>query len=383
MSAFLRPALATFVSTLFFLVFIDLGFYVVRTVPAIRDTMPTSIVRYLGYGVSVPGKLERAAKGDRPLPDDGWLGPNAHAATMAGVTAMPGRYPTRGAQEAGKPCMTLYGMSFSNRLARLIEAEHPDAFDVRRVSAPAAPPNWTLAAYFADRPLSDCRDIVVWTILSTETAALGSTTMLMHGFDAPQVYSVPAITARDGEIEVRWPQIETEAALQRALRDPSAMSELVMSLKDEAAFVQAAWGARWADRSTLLGFVRRGLAIGAIADTKAARIADPEALVRSGTAETLSLMADRFVAAAQADGSRPVILVLQNRGEHARIAGALCAADPTLPIFDSGMIVNPDDTAQFEPDGHYQTSVDARLANALIDALRSDISCDVTVADAS
>ena len=383
MSAFLRPALATLVSTLAFLVVIDLGFHVVRTVPVIRDAVPASIVRYLGYGVSVPGKLERAARSDRSLPDEGWLGPDAWAATLAGVTRTPGRHPTRGPGGAGKPCMTLYGMSFSNRLAAVIERQHPDAFDVRRVSAPAAPPNWTLAAYLADRPVSDCRDVVVWTILSTEVAALGSTTMLMHGFDAPQVYSLPAMTARADEIEVRWPQVDTDAALQRAVRDPDVMSEWAASLKAEAAFVPAAWGARWADRSTLLSFVRRGLAVGAIADAKTARTGSPEALTTSGTAETLSLMADRFVTAARADGSRPIILVLQNRGEHAGIAGALCEADPTLPVFDSGMIVNPDDAAQFEPDGHYQKAVDEHVANALVQALRGEIGCDATVADAS
>lgn len=378
-SAFLRPALVTLAGTLAFLCLFDLGFYAIRTMPAIRDAVPGSIVRYLGHGVSVPGKLERAGAEDWPFPQAGWLGPDAERATRQGLSASPGRHPAWGAG-ADRPCVTFYGMSFANRMSRALERRHGDAFEVRRVTAPSAPPNWTLAAYMADRPVSGCRDVVVWSILSAGTSALGSTSMLMHGFDYPQIYALPAMRAVDGGVALRWPDLATEADLKAAVRDRARMAAWSATLSDEEAYSPAAWSARWADRSTLLGFLRRGLAVGDIAEVKAAKTGSPEALEASGTAATLALMAERFVAAAEADGSSPVILVIQNRAERAGIAEALCAADGSLPVFDTGLVVDPYDTAQFQSDGHYLPGVDDVLADRFADALSSGgLGCAATL----
>lgn len=366
-----RSPLATMLWTITALAAIDLSFLAVREVEALRQLVPPSIVRYIEYGRSVPSKVgaDIRSHGDLIGRDAWFVVQNPQAVTTQG------RYPPRGGD---RPCAAFYGMSFSNRIARAIEAG--GAYDVRLVAGPGTPPNWSWAAYLADRSRSDCRDIVVWTIMTTEAWALGSTTMLVHGFDSAKTYSMPGITETEGDLELRWPAVSDPDAFLRMASSGDWDRLTDVLAQEEPIFLPVAWRARWADRSSLLGFVRRGLAVNASLDTKAAMTGSSEALETSGILDALALMGARFVETARRDGSVPVVLVIRNRDDAVDLASLLCRRDATLPLFSTGTIVNPANSDQFVSDGHYRSELDAALADGLVQAIETDtVGCEATV----
>ena len=365
-----RLPLASLAWTVVFLLAIDLGFLAMREIEPLRRATPSPLLHYIEGGRSVPAKLTEAARTGRPIGERrGW-----HVTADPARVTTDGRYPPRRGEA---PCVTFYGLSFSDHIADALDRR--GGFEVRRVSAPGAPPNWTWGAYLADRPSSDCRGVAVWTILTREANATGSTTMLVHGFYGAKAYGLPGVTAADGALRLRWPTATREAVGRAALEDD--WEAVTASLRAEPAFVPAAWEARWADGSTLLGFVRRSLASGGLNEHKARTVGSDAALRASGTDEALALMAEAFVRTARRDGSTPVILVIRNRGDGVDLARTLCAADDTLPVFSAGVIVDPSAPEHFVADGHYTQAVTDALADRLADALERDaVGCGGTTA---
>ena len=368
-----RFPLATLAWTLVALVLIDLGFLALREVTPLRRLTPSSLLGYVENGRSVPARLMAEASAGRAIEGRrGW-----HVAADPARVTTAGRHPPRG---GAAPCMTIYGLSFSDHVADVIA--EAGAFEVRRVSAPGAPPNWTWAAYLADRAASDCRDVVVWTILTREAGATASATMLVHGFYGTKAYGMPGVTAAEGRLRLRWPEV-SEAMVARAARTGD-WDAVAAALSGESAFMPAAWRARWADASTLLGFVRRALAVQGLNAQKAATVGSEEALRASGTGEALTLMAAAFAETARRDGSTPVILVIRNRGDGVDLGQALCAADAALPVFSTGVIVDPDVAEHFVADGHYTQGVTDALAAHLAAGIETDtLGCAATLRPAS
>lgn len=319
-----------------------------------------ALVQYFEYGRSVPGKIERWR--EQPglpgnLRDVAWRDDLVAESQAAFAT------------EADAPRVRTYGMSFVNDILRSASALDPDMV-VDAHAGPAAPPNFTFAAFEDDAMNRRPGDVVVLGILSSSVhgmAALSNRTWL---FEQPAPFTYPIYRpSSDGltRIDPLVASLEDEDALRA---DPNALSEWNEQLhREDSFFSPVTFGGVWLDHSPFMRLVRRAFASGVMTSRSKSVLSQP-ADGGFPYEETLRRMAVAFSDRARADGQVPVVFLIQSRSpgdpdlRNILVETLESAEIPYLATADYYDVRNP---SGFLADGHYRKSVNALFAEAFLE----------------
>ncbi len=321
-----------------------------------RDYRPqgNSLEAYFGYGVSTQAKLDYnlgdSPESARPIARAGW------------VDEIPPRHPPQETHCGVN--ITIYGMSFSQRVASQMMAAEPCA-SLRVITGPGAPLNHSY--HMIERhSATDDADIVVLTILASAYRKINGMAHFSSAFEAPGSHLYPRYRINDGTLETIVPAAETMAELRALLS--TAPSTLTEPLEQHDAFYSGTvFYHRWADASLTLRMLRRAYG--------QRHVRAVERTYYDGTAFTnedqqldvgralIKAFHSRFVDT----DVRPVVLLINDRGYAESLDNAfgdyLKAAG--IPFVTSTAVIDSRDTRTFLPDGHYRPDLDAALTNHL------------------
>ncbi|MEO9822597.1 MAG: hypothetical protein ABJ370_22595 [Paracoccaceae bacterium] len=355
----MRKTVSIFALTLLCLAVLDLAVAGVLNWVETRGRL-SSVVQYFEYGRSVPGKHARwerdpSVRGN--LSAVAWWD-DILTQSAEGFAAAP-----------DTPAVRVYGMSFSGNIMNAVHTIAPE-ITVDHHAGPAAPPNFTYALFQDDQPNRRPGDVVVLTILSSSVPGMAALSNRTWSFEQPAPFTYPIFRPDEADGLRRIdPLIQSQADEARLSSDPTLAQAWRDQLKTEDAFYgPTSFGLTTLDHSPFSRLVRRSLATGHVARTKAQ--------VQSGGypyEEVLKRMTRDFARSAEADGQRPVVLLVQTRTRgdvdlHALLVPFLQAEN--IPYFATADHANPRNQSAFQPDGHYQPEVDAQFADAILPLIR-------------
>jgi hypothetical protein len=312
-----------------------------------------SLTRFFEYGRSIEGKLARAIgpQGDQPnaIVSAGWIDP----AQWNGLPARPA--------PGSDLLVAVYGQSFAfnavDEMARL-----DGRMTLRKIGGPAAPFSHSFAAWRADAPLRKA-GVVVFGILASSVVHAGSISALSWTFESPAPYTYPRYEVRGGGLVEVTPLVSTEAEFRRAFTERGATwRAFIQQLRAyDQGFDSLAFGdGRWTfDGSVLVRLARRGW------------VANRQRYVEEGQDELVTALLERSQALARSSGERLVVLLLQDRSDRSleqEFAPALRKAG--IRFVSSERLFSSRDPANFQADGHFTEAANARVAQALLEAVR-------------
>lgn len=354
--------------TLLALVALDLA--IGRAFPPVdpRSGEPGGRLRqYFNYGWSVEAKLRRlvgpSEAESAPIVAAGWLAEPV-------VDAFPSRPRAGDDALAG---LSIYGMSFSNRVGEELSALEPRR-RVRLLAGPAAPPSHSFALYERDRGADS--EVVVLAVLASSVHAMQTTTGLTWQFEAPAPYTYPTYWVdRAGTLRSEPPRIDRPDELRAALSDPARWAGYLADLRArDGGYSDLLVPAGPLDHSTLARLARRAVAQAHQARLTG-RIRDGDAFrADSGPIVTLRAMSEEFAASARRVGKRPVLLLIEDQGYGGSLERSL---GPTLrsiglPYLATHAICPATDPRNFVADGHFTPECDRKVAAALLELLETD-----------
>ncbi len=360
--------------TLVFLVLLDgainLGF------PYPADPIahpPNALQQYFAFGQSLEQKLTQsmpplAASIDRDsVMASGWLNP-ATVATEPKV-----------ASGKDKTLVAIYGMSFANELGDGLVKLDP-RFELRELAAPAAPPNYTFAAYQSDRGQQKA-EVAMLAVLTSSVRAMGTMSGATWQFEGPTPYTYPRYRltgAVTGErLAATWPTIRSLEDFRSALlKDRWQWRDYRAQLAEQDRFFRAElFDQSWADRSAIVRMARR-----AWSQRHKKMMTDQIYDPKTGFKETeelavLRAMVTEFGETTKRDGQVGIVLLIQDQGYKDHLFQAL---GPTLkagkiPYFSTHEIAPATNPQNFIPDGHFTPVTNERLAKGLLAVVRREM----------
>jgi hypothetical protein len=324
-----------------------------------------SLARYLEYGRSVEGKLTqligRDGQGANAIVSAGWLDP----AQWAGK-------PTQASDEK-HTLVAVYGQSFAIQVATQAARSNP-GWQLRTIGGPAAPLSHSYAAYQLDKDQRKAQVVVVG-ILASALGRSSSMSGLSFTFESPAPFTFPRYTLSAQGLQAHWPALSTEAQFRKAFADKGdAWAKFERELLAvNPAMDRFQFQGGWGDASALVRLARRGWVSARAAELKAAAhgeqglARDLLAEVDVAKAQLLSLQRDTA-----SRGEKLVILLLQDQGYDRALTQVFADFFQThgIAVVDSSDVINSRNPGNFLPDGHFTASCNAKLAEALISALR-------------
>lgn len=316
----------------------------------------TRLVTYFEYGRSVPGKIARwredpEVRGN--LLEVAWIEDEIARSTETFASRAP----------VSSPVIRSYGMSFANQIMDEAEALRPD-LDFERRSGPAAPPNFALDFFEADRPNRNPGDIVVLGILASSVPAIGALTNATWLFEQPAPFTY-RIYRPDGTVVT--PVFRSLNEYRDQTPEAAALWEAQLA-REDAFHGWQTYGLSLLDASPFARLVRRTLATRHIAAVERDILAGDVFPI----APTLLTIVERFTTMASEDGQHPIVLLIQTRGPRdydlkSDLAPLLDARD--IPYLATADIVDVTDLRAFVPDGHYSKSRNRDLGAAFLSYL--------------
>ena len=327
---------------------------------------PSALKRYFEYGRSIEGKLDRMAaadpkKGGQML-STGWV-------DEAWLRSLP-------AQPLGDDdlLVAIYGQSFSYIATR--EAARLDSkITVRGVGGPGAPPSHSYAAYKADVSLRKA-DVVVFGVLSSAVANMGSMSGLIWGFENPAPFTFPRYRVLDGRLTEVVPLIRSEAEFREAF---TGRTDVWRRFKEQLrasdrGYDPLTFDASWADSSSIARLLRRGwVAHGRVYEDGVLQPGEgfnPD----SEEIKALRAMLVDLSQRTRERGEHLIVLLLHTMG-HANYLDRVLEETlksnrieyiSTHALFSSG------DPSNFLFDGHYSEEANLRLSKTLLAAMRRE-----------
>ncbi len=316
------------------------------------------MARYFDYGRSIGGKLDQilGATADKagPLAHVGWLTPE-----VLDSPSLPSK------PSPGKRLIAFYGMSFTNQIAADIVLQDP-SLEARMIAAPAAPPNYTYAAYQADRSHHKS-DVVVLGILSQSIAAMNSTNGATWMFEGPSPYTFPKYSVANGKLQSIEPTITTPQEMREALHNPARWADYQSELAANDRFY-APWvyDRNFTDHSALLRLVRRATAKARQRGLMDQVYSKTQGFIDPKINETLKAIVINFAQTAKADGKQPIVMIINAKGyaDHAYKLLQPTLDQAQIPYLSTHNIANPADNRVFIPDGHFTPEITQKLAEA-------------------
>lgn len=352
-----RAVLATSGWTLLVLILLDLAVQLVFPMPASPRQEPRSLARYFDYGRSIEGKLayivQPSDAASSPIVAAGWID-----AECGKVAAPP---------PPGKLGISLYGMSFTDHIARNLVAIDP-TLPVKTYDGPGAGFNHSYACY--EKVSATGRDpnkVQIIGILASEVGRMLTLGGLTSSFEAPQPFTYPRYHLAGG----RLTKVEPIVRSADDLRDPAKMQAYFAQLAHEDAFYDPLLAhGRLFDNSVTLRLLRRAYAQSRGREITATQVHDGKSYVVDNPelGPVMGAMLHDFATSARAQDKIPMIILLQDRGFGAdslyRMLGPALARDH-IAVIRSDQIAAATDPRNFIPDGHFTPEVDRKLAEAV------------------
>ncbi len=353
--------------TVFFLLVLDLAANVAFRYPEDpAKGRPSRLQAYFEYGRSVEGKLRAATRptdeASAPILTLGWL--DRKSGFFASEPA------ERGAQD--RLMISLYGMSHARQLAIALDRVTDD-ITIRSVTAPAATPNWTFAAYSLDRKREDRSprgpDAVVYSLLSSSVPMIETMTNATAFFDQSRPYTQPRYRIEGGQRVAIEPPFQTVGQYREVLADSDRWGEYRRLLAEHDPYYDPLlFRESILDASALVRVLRRGYAISSrrrlIENVHGPAGFDPD----SREIILLRRLVSEFAASARADRQVPVVYLVNSLGDRDDLFRVL---KPTLdaeaiPFVSSHTMCSPSDYRCYRPDSHFIPEVDDRLATEIV-----------------
>jgi hypothetical protein len=357
----LRGVLAICGWTLLALVVFDFVLGRIFAMPTDPQRRPGAMTQYFNYGRSIDGKIARMFGAD-----------DAHSALIlaAGWIDRDCRHvppPPRPSQRG----LTIYGMSFTNRVADQLEQLDP-GFAITRYAGPGAPPNHSYACFKAvQRVGRDRNGIQVIGVLASSLSRMLALSGASTSFEQPQPFTFPRYKVDDRkQLIALEPLIHTP----EELRDPARRAAFAAQLaKADAFYDPIQFGGPWADHSVFLSLLRRAYAQ-AEYRRRSLRLVNDGRDFRPDLGPPLRALLLSFTREVRARGQRPMVILLQDRGNGvdslARLVGpSLEQAGAT--VIRSDQIADVNDPRNFLSDGHFTPEVDRMIAEKLRSAINS------------
>jgi len=353
-----RRVLAVVAWSLAALVLLDMAVGLATRPPADPRREGSALQTYFDYGTSIEAKLRRAigrTPGEAaPIISSGWLAKECD----------------RTVPDHGRGGVSVYGMSFSNRVADQLAAQDP-ALTVDKFAGPGAPLNHSYACFLRrDAAGRDHNPVQVLGVLASSIRRLTTLSGISTSFEQPQPFTYPRYTAgAAGGLTAIPPPILSEADLRRVLATPGGWRDYVAKLDEHDDFASP-WLANGgiADWSVTLRLIRRAWGQHYLrAKTDAIRGNDDFSGDPTVVPAMRAIMVD-FAARVRRAGKRPVIILFEDRGYEDAFRRSVV---PTLvahgiPYVLTSDVVQSGNPANFMADGHFTPAIDARIAAAAL-----------------
>ncbi|MCC6349764.1 MAG: hypothetical protein IT347_09265 [Candidatus Eisenbacteria bacterium] len=356
--------LATALWTLAFLIAADFALGRVFRMPADPRQPPAPLAQYFDFGASIESKMRRMVAAEdsasAPVALAGWLEPfNDGNAPLAAP--------------AGRRLVAVYGQSFTFQLTQALAALDSTIL-LRTRGGPSSPASHGYAFWQSDRGRVHA-EVAILGVLASSVRGLDASSAATWEFEAPPLYTYPRyrVDAR-GRPVPHPPYVLSLAGVRAALADPVRMRAWQAQLaRDDDWYDPLLWRASWLDHSVFARVLRRAWAQRQQREHLARVHGRAGFREDSDNLRTLRALIGSFVEGCRADGTLPVVLLLEDAGyaDHLSRAlgpeldrrGALWMG--THELADAG---NP---ANLKADGHFIPALNERLARALLARLDS------------
>jgi hypothetical protein len=324
-----------------------------------RITSSGQIDRYFNYGRSIEGKLSQMLgstdESSSAIAQAGWLDPDLWKKL---------NLPTHPANSKNL-LVAVYGMSFSNQVAEAMKEIDPK-ITLRMIAAPAAPLNYSFAAYNKDRGRHNA-DIVMLGVLASSVKGLRTMNGMTWQFEGPAPYTYPKYFLEDGKLKEISPTITSLAELRAAFNNKQQWDAYTTQLRHYDEFFNSFLFSGFLDNSAIVRLIRR-----AWAQRHQKTIEDKIHSVNGFNTEVdipvLKAIVTEFATSAKQDGKMPIVLLLNDKGYSDNLFRAL---EPTLtsasiPYVSTHNIAPASNLSNFIGDGHFVHSANKEIAKAVL-----------------
>ena len=344
----------------FYLALIDIALNIIFRFPEDpQKTPPSSYQGYFEFGRSVEGKFDRMIRAaTKPALGYSWF----QITSDELLELLPKR--------AGKnqTLVAVYGMSHAYRLSEAI-TQVDSKYIVRHIMAPGAPPNWSFAAYEADKNKHKA-EVVILGIMTDSISYVSATSGATSYFEASYPFTFPRYFVEDGLLKKIYPPFFTEEGFIEYLYNPKKWTEYTDWLaKNDKYYDTFLFKRSLTDRSALFRVLRFGYSekiknklISCVYTKDGFNLNSEEIIALYGIVKA-------FAQSVRDQKSLPIIYIVNNqgRGDHLYRALKPVLDANNIPFLSTHIICPPDDPRVFcDANQHFPRSKDLELARQAI-----------------
>ena len=314
--------------------------------------------RYFSYGYSIESKLHRTVGNEGQEPT---------AIIRAGWIPTELYDPPEDWDGAPK-AITIYGMSFTNRIARALNGIAPE-FAVSTRAGPGAPFSHSYAMFEAD-PWKNEADVIVVGILSSSIQRMSSLNGLGYSPESPAPFTYPKFELFEGELTRQDPAIADRDTFIDSFRRKNGLwkSHIDSIQINDAYWNSFIYSHSITDRSAIIRLIRRAYA-SAFIDSVGSKLYDP---VRGYPIEqpviaAIPVMLENMHIVCEENDQHFIVLLLHAKGEPGHLNSWLSddLRSKGISVISTTDLFSSNDPMNFEGDGHYTPQRDAEIAQNL------------------
>lgn len=355
-----RDLIVTSLCTVATLLAVDAVLDAAFRMPSDARRRPSPFAYYFDYGRSLEAKFREIVRDhdtlSAPFAREGWLEPPQ-------PVEAPG---------PGRRRVLALGQSFTYQvMTGLMDLDSTLAVDRR--GGPSSPPSH-LYALWQGTPRDVRPDIAIFGVLASSLRGMNASTAATWQFEVPPAFTYPRYHLDAAGALVAGPlPVRSLDDLRAALRDPHRLRAWEAQLaRDDDWFDPFLWRESWLDRSVFARLLRRAWYQRGVRQRQQ-QLHGPDGFAPDLEAIPLiRAMLAKFVEGCRAEGTLPVVLLIEDRGfgDHlAREFGAdLERLGATwLATHECVDPKNPDDGM---PGGHFSLAANRRIAAELLRRIR-------------
>jgi hypothetical protein len=321
---------------------------------------PSVLRRYFEYGRSIEGKLNRMTRHtdaeSAPIVGSGWIDGNK-------ILQVQNNY-----FKKEKTLVAVYGMSHMHLLGKAISALD-NSYEIRDVTAPGAPANWSFAAYQSDKEHYTA-DVAILGIMTDGVPLLSTTSGTTMFFDMSYPYTYPRYVVEGNKLIPSYPPFMSVDGYREYFYDSVKWQQYRQWLSKHDKFFDSFLFCKTAlDRSSLVRLIRRAYAE---VDRKAkiAKVYTKDGFdEKCEEAIVLKRIVVEFAESARARNCIPVIYIVNNpgRGDHLFRMLKPTLDKKNIAYLSTHIICPPDNPSLFlAENNHFITEKNIELSQEMI-----------------
>jgi hypothetical protein len=197
---------------------------------------------------------------------------------------------------------------------------------------------------------------------------------LTTSFEGPQPFTYPRYSlASDGQLTAFLPSINTQDDLRAALNNPERWQVFLGELAAHDAFYDPMIvKSDIFDHSVLGRMLRRALGQRSIRERTSAMLAGGDFAGAPDIAPLLRALVLDFAEKARSAGSRPMVILIEDRGYGGVLSRMLASTLDAKQIeyVTTSAVASASDSANFVADGHFKPEINMEIARILLSRLR-------------